>query len=188
MPRKSQRWCGSSWSTACFYGDRTNPQAEEDCNSKLCHIGGNDCPGNNKLPERPVRIIDGCLTKSQRAKLDALVEKGPDDSFRYPLTLLKKSLQWTRPSKIKVKLTDLKTLLALYLDLKPVVTALALNNESIRYYAYSVIKFRIPQVSRRRRKPLPASDHVHCLSNFQTPRQLNRYSAECRSSNNQYHG
>jgi hypothetical protein len=108
-----------------------------------------------------VKIIDGCLTTSQRAKLDALVAKRPDDSFRYPLTLLKKSLQSTQPSKIKVKLKDLKALLALYLDLKPVVTALALNNESIRYYAYSVIKFQIPQVSRR-----PAENRYLLLITF----------------------
>ena len=106
-----------------------------------------------------VKIIDGHLTPSLRTKLDELLDKtsgiedsteeSAEDSFRYPLTLLKKPSQSTQPGKIKVNLTDLKTLLALYLELKPVVAALALNTESIRYYAYVVIKSQIPQVSRR---------------------------------------
>lgn len=44
---------------------------------------------------------------------------------------------------------DLDTVQTLYLDLMPVVQRLNLSYESIRYYAYSVIKAQIPQVSRR---------------------------------------
>jgi hypothetical protein len=48
----------------------------------------------------------------------------------------------------------------LYLELKPVVDRLALSFEGIRYYAYSVIRFQIPQVSRR-----SAEDrHLHLIS------------------------
>jgi hypothetical protein len=48
----------------------------------------------------------------------------------------------------------------LYLELKPVVDRLALGFEGIRYYAYSVIRFQIPQVSRR-----SAEDrHLHLIS------------------------
>jgi TnpA family transposase len=92
------------------------------------------------------------LADDQRTQLDALLEKEPaadDDGRRYRLTLLKRPYQSTQPSKIKANLADLQTLLTLYLDLQPVVTALALNQEGIRYYAYSVIKSRVAQVSRR---------------------------------------
>ena len=46
-------------------------------------------------------------------------------------------------------MADLDTVQTLYLDLMPVVQRLNLSYESIRYYAYSVIKAQIPQVSRR---------------------------------------
>jgi TnpA family transposase len=98
------------------------------------------------------KTVKHYLTDDQRTKLDALLEKEPtahDDGWRYRLTLLKRPYQSTQPSKIKANLADLQTLLALYLDVKPVLTALALNHEGIRYYAYSVIKSRIAQVSRR---------------------------------------
>ena len=96
-------------------------------------------------------IIDSCLTDGQQARLNTLLDKEPgtEAGWRYRLTLLKKPFQSTQPSKIKANSADLQTLLALYLDLKPVIAALALSNETIRYYAYSVIKAQIPQVSRR---------------------------------------
>ena len=99
------------------------------------------------------RIIDETLTDAQRTRLDALLEKAPEagaaDGGRYRLTRLKRPCQSTQPSRIKANLADLQTLRALYLDLKPVVDRLALGFEGIRYYAYSVIRFQIPQVSRR---------------------------------------
>ena len=94
-------------------------------------------------------IIDDCLTEKQRVNLDDLLEKESGEGWRYRLTLLKKSFQSTRPSKIKGHLADLHTLQALYLDLQPVVQRLQLSAEGIRYYAYSVIKAQISQVSRR---------------------------------------
>jgi hypothetical protein len=82
-----------------------------------------------------------------------LLEKEPSNSteegWRYRLTLLKKPNQSTRPAKIRANLADLGTVQTLYLDLMPVVQRLDLSYESIRYYAYSVIKAQIPQVSRR---------------------------------------
>ena len=99
------------------------------------------------------KIIEACLTENQRTNLDTLLEKEPSNSteegWRYRLTLLKKSYQSTRPAKIKANLADLNTVQTLYLDLMPVVQRLNLSYESIRYYAYSVIKAQIPQVSRR---------------------------------------
>jgi len=98
-------------------------------------------------------IIESSLTESQREKLDALLEKAPaqgeEDGWRYRLTLLKKPHQSTKPAKIRANLVDQQSLQALYLDLRPVVERLGLSYGSIRYYAYSVIKSQIPQVSRR---------------------------------------
>src|ERR1700751_1752680 len=91
--------------------------------------------------------------RRERAKLDELLEKEPadgtDEGWRDHLTLLKRPFQSTRPSKIRANLADLDTLQSLYLDLRPVVERLNLSCEHIRYYAYSVIKAQIPQVSRR---------------------------------------
>lgn len=99
------------------------------------------------------KIIVACLTENQRTNLDTLLEKEPSNSteegWRYRLTLLKKPNQSTRPAKIRANLADLDTVQTLYLDLMPVVQRLDLGYESIRYYAYSVIKAQIPQVSRR---------------------------------------
>lgn len=98
-------------------------------------------------------IIDAGLNEKQRAILDDLLEKEPgkasDAGWRYRLTLLKKPFQSTQPSKIRANLADLDTLQAIYLDLKPIVQRLNLSDECVRYYAYSVIKAQIYQVSRR---------------------------------------
>lgn len=80
-------------------------------------------------------IVDRHLTDAQRSTLDALLDKesaDPDEGLRYRLTLLKKPYLSTRPSKIRANLEDLKQLSALYLDLQPVVAALALNPETVR--------------------------------------------------------
>lgn len=98
-------------------------------------------------------IVEAGLSKTQRVSLNALLEKEPDNGtsggWRYRLTLLKRPFQSTRPIKIKANLADLDTLQTLYLDLKHVVQRLDLSYECARYYAYSVIKAQIPQVSRR---------------------------------------
>ncbi len=93
------------------------------------------------------------LTENQRTNLDNLLEKEPisgtEEGWRYRLTLLKKPSQSTRPAKIKANLADLDTVQTLYLDLSSVVHRLDFSYECIRYYAYSVIKSQIPQVSCR---------------------------------------
>ena len=94
-----------------------------------------------------------------------MLEKEPDngtrEGWRYCLTLLKTPSQSTRPLKIRANLSDLNILQTLYLDLKPVVQRLDLSYECTRYYAYSVIKAQIHQVSRR-------ADHLLHLIAFVT--------------------
>lgn len=98
-------------------------------------------------------IVNDYLDKNQYTKLNDLLEKEPenssDEGWRYRLTLLKKPYQSTQPSKIKANLADLNILQTLYHDLIPVVKRLDLSYERIRYYAYSVIKAQVPQISRR---------------------------------------
>ena len=59
-------------------------------------------------------IVDASLSKKQRASLDALLEKEPDNGtrggWRYRLTLLKRPFQSTQPLKIRANLADLNTL------------------------------------------------------------------------------
>jgi TnpA family transposase len=97
--------------------------------------------------------VEKSLTKSQCEKLDSLLEKETnadgDLGWRYQLTGYKKSSHSTRPTQIKENINDLAALQALYLEFKPVISILNLSSESIRYYAYFVIKAQIPHVSRR---------------------------------------
>lgn len=108
-------------------------------------------------------IVRKGLTEDQQVKLDALLNKAltdPEEHHRYRLTLLQKPYLSTRPSQIKANLVDLKTLSALYLDLQPVVAALALHPQTVRYYAYSVIKSHITQITRRD----DADRHLHRIA------------------------
>jgi TnpA family transposase len=68
---------------------------------------------------------------------------------RFRLTLLKTISQSTKPTKIRATLDDWQTLRLLFDELSPVITSLDLTHEGLRYYAHSVLKSRIFQVSRR---------------------------------------
>ena len=109
--------------------------------------------GINQYQQMLGETIIKSLDDHQRIKLDNLLKKelnaDGDSGWRYKLTLFKNTYQSTQPSKIKANLSDLKALQVLYLELKPVIGSLGLNSESIRHYAYLVIKSQIPQVSRR---------------------------------------
>lgn len=64
------------------------------------------------------------------------------------LTLLKRFSQSAKPAKIKANIEDLHILRPLYHAVEPVVAALDLTPEGVRYYANAVLKSRIFQVSR----------------------------------------
>jgi TnpA family transposase len=102
------------------------------------------------------QIIKTGLNKNQQELLDALLEKvtgaGSGGKWRYQITLLKKVSQSTRPSKIKANLSDLQNLMGLYLEFKPIVNQLGLSQECLRYYAYSVVKAQVHQISRREKQ------------------------------------
>jgi TnpA family transposase len=98
-------------------------------------------------------IIITTVNQSQREKLDALLKKEAnldgDEAWRYQLTAFKGTSHSTRPTQIKENVSDLAALQALYLEFKPIIALLNLNAESIRHYAYLVIKSQVPQFLQR---------------------------------------
>jgi TnpA family transposase len=97
------------------------------------------------LSEQTRVLLDGLFVQSPT------LEGDPVDSqtAAYKLTLLKKLSQSTKPAKIKERVTDLTVVRDLHTRLQPVLAALALPPDSIRYYANSVLKSEIFQIARR---------------------------------------
>ena len=111
-----------------------------------------------------VEHIRTALPAESQAALDALFEKGP--SFvvdlkvqRSRLTLLKQFSHSTKPSMIKANVADLGTIGDLYRPLRDIVHTLDLTPEGLRYYAHSVIKAEVFQMSRR----AEPDRHLHLL-------------------------
>jgi hypothetical protein len=67
----------------------------------------------------------------------------------YKLTLMKKLSQSTKPSKVKERVVDLSLVRSLYDQLSPTLQSLALMPGGIRYYAESVLRSEIFQLTRR---------------------------------------
>jgi TnpA family transposase len=101
-------------------------------------------------------IIERLLDQDTKALLDALLTQeaaadgtAPGKTSAYKLTLLKKLSQSTKPSKVKERTGDSLLIEGLYERLQPVLAALALNPDGLRYYAHGVIKAEIFQTTRR---------------------------------------
>ena len=99
-------------------------------------------------------VIEKSLTEKSRKILDTLLEKENQDDVqlekqRYKLTLLKKFNQSTKPKKVKANIEDLLTLKKLFYSLEHTFESLNLSYDGIKYYALSVIRSEIFQVSRR---------------------------------------
>jgi len=115
---------------------------------------------NQELVER---VRTALLPESKKA-LDALLEKDPEAAEdlqvkRSRLTLLKRFSHSTKPSKIKENLADLQIIRELYRPLQTIIRSLDLTPEGLRYYAHSVIKSEVFQVSRR----ADPDRHLHLL-------------------------
>lgn len=105
-----------------------------------------------------IENIKNSLSIDEKQLLDKLLEVGEEYTDgdkqdakikRYKITLLKKSHQSTKPSKIKANIKDLQCLESLFKEIGPVITSLNLSSELIQYYAQVVIKSQIFQTSRR---------------------------------------
>jgi hypothetical protein len=110
----------------------------------------------NQRKETLSGILKQQLSDELREQLEALFvqtpvegEQQPGPTSAYRLTLLKKLSQSTKPSKIKERVVDFLLIEGLYQQFQPVLDALDLTHEGIRYYAHSVLKSEIFQVARR---------------------------------------
>jgi hypothetical protein len=83
----------------------------------------------------------------------------PHTQRAYRLTLLKKTSQSTKVNKIKAATQDLRTIREIFLKVEPVVQSLDLSHDGVQYYANSVIKSRVFQVSRRAEE----DRHLHLI-------------------------
>ncbi|RYY18422.1 MAG: Tn3 family transposase, partial [Cytophagaceae bacterium] len=93
------------------------------------------------------------LTPAVRQQLDALFttsEEAPAHSHRpYRLTTLKRSLELMRPSAIRANVQDYAVLQTLFTQVYPVVQALDLSEEVVRYYARYVERAQVFQVQQQ---------------------------------------
>ena len=105
--------------------------------------------------EALAQVIQQSPAPATRKLLEALLE--PESSSRTDgpkvqrarITLLKRISQSTKVSKIKLSVDDMMSLREMYVPLRPVLEALDLSREGIRYYANSVIKSEVFQIGRR---------------------------------------
>lgn len=97
------------------------------------------------LPAATRELLDGLFVQSPSLDGEPVMSK----TAAYRLTLLKKLSQSTKPSKIKERVADLEQVAGLYRCLQPVLAALNLSHDGIRYYANSVIKSEVFQLARR---------------------------------------
>ncbi len=90
------------------------------------------------------------LTPALRQQLDALFTKETDEPAHahrpYRLTTLKRSLELMRPAAIRANARDYAVLQALFAQVQPVVAALDLSEELVRYYARYVERAQVFQV------------------------------------------
>ena len=119
----------------------------------------------NEHKQHLIDLVAQNLTPRQRQLLDKLLEKegvatatesaaSADTEVsvrwhRYRLTLLKKPFQSTKPGKIKANVADFRLLRDLYREVENVVTALGLTRAGLRYFATSVLKAEVFQMTRR---------------------------------------
>jgi TnpA family transposase len=95
-------------------------------------------------------IVQENITPEIKSLLnDLFIQESSAKTSRYRLTLLKKISQSTKPTKVKERVEDLKYLTDLYTQLSPVISAMNLRHEGIRYFAGSVLKSQIFQLHQR---------------------------------------
>ena len=110
----------------------------------------------NRRSQELAAIIERSLTQEVRALLEDLLTQDrlvgdtvPGKISAYKLTLMKKLSQSTKPSKVKERVVDLSLVGGLYDQLSPTLQSLALMPGWMRYYAESVLRSEIFQLTRR---------------------------------------
>ena len=106
-----------------------------------------------------VATVRHLLTPQTQALLDSLLQQhaaqagiAPGKTSAYKLTGLKKLSQSTRAATVKDRLADLDLIETSYRALQPLLEGLALGPDAIQYYAHSVIRAEIFQLTRRDEK------------------------------------
>ncbi len=90
------------------------------------------------------------LSEANKKVLDDLLKEHDESHLsRSKLTLLRKINHSLQPKKIKENISDYTYLQGLYEQMLPIIKAVALPTETIRYFAEVAIKGQIPQISRR---------------------------------------
>lgn len=112
--------------------------------------------------------LEVLMTDEMRERLDDLfvqtVPAGesaePGRTSRYRLTLLKKLSQSTKPREIRQRTNDLIQLKGIHDELADILFALDLGREGVRYFAGSVIRSDIFQLTRRNDR----DRHLHVVA------------------------
>ncbi len=97
------------------------------------------------LSDNARKLLDELFTRSITSSAD---EEQPINA-RYKLTLLKRISQSSKPTKIKERVHDFQLLKNLYQSFIPIMSEIKLTDDGIRYYAGSVLKSEIFQMTRR---------------------------------------
>ena len=104
----------------------------------------------NQHKQKLTKVIRNSLSKETQILLNELfLQESTGKNSRYRLTLLKKLSQSTKPTKVRERVVDLEYLADLYEQLIPVISAMELKHEGIKYYAGSVLKAKIFQLHQR---------------------------------------
>ena len=116
-------------------------------------------------------LVSNHLSPDIRSLLDSLFEVNEEKS-QYRITLLKKLSQSTKPAKIRESVVDFQTLSELYQKFSDIRPILDLGAEGTRYYAGSVAKSQIFQLTRPHRfRPLRACHRLYHPSILSPSRQ-----------------
>jgi len=95
-------------------------------------------------------IIKHALDTNARKQLELLIHPAEEDKAnRYLLTQLKRLSQSTKPSKIKERIDLLHRMRSVYNTVQPALRATDLNHTGIGYFANTVIKSDVRDVTRR---------------------------------------
>ncbi len=104
-------------------------------------------------------VVEAHLTPPIRGLLDDLFDR-EDGGNRYRLSLLKKISQSSRPRAVRESAEDFCAMSELYAEVRPVLEALDLGVEGVRYYAGGVLRSEIFQLRRR----ADADRHLHAIA------------------------
>jgi hypothetical protein len=104
-------------------------------------------------------VVKALLTPSILGILDDLFDRD-DGENQYKLGLLKKISQSARPTKVRESAEDFRAVSELYAEVGPVLEALDLGAEGVRYYAGGVLRSEMFQLRRR----ADADRHLHAIA------------------------